>query len=160
MPFDTDIEFDKDGCAVRLPDIWYVHNGPCLPLIRFRWAGFKTDTDALGFNGWLTKCLYSPFKKKYLLKFVHFEHRMTFAVEFSSIDELNGKEFELAFMSVGGIGNRRPKQNHIHELNVKDIPVLLEIVVALQRTARKKMIKQMILPQAEILFLKKMGNNE
>jgi hypothetical protein len=129
---------------------------PCddtnIPIISFEWAGFHTNTQTLSENGWLVKCLYNRFIKKWVMRFYHPTLFMTFALKVDSISELKDKVTRVDFISIGGRRNRRPlKAEDLHELNSNDVPLLLEVAIDLQKDSRKKQIKAVELPEAEII---------
>ena len=128
---------------------------PCderLPALRVGWAGFTSTTADLCAAGWQYKCLYNKPTRKYLLRFYHPELFMTFGLRFKNIRDIDESVcYKVKFMSTGGERNRRPLTQRLNTLNVDDVPVLLETIVELQKPIRKKQMKEMALPEADIV---------
>lgn len=122
-------------------------------LICFNWAGFHTNSDELAKAGWVIKCLYNRFTKKYLIRLYHPELYMTFAIKLKSICDLDGKIFDIDFMSIGGRRNKRPINKQISELNEENIPDLIEAIIELQKPIRAEQMQKLSLPQSEVIEL-------
>lgn len=121
------------------------------PMICLRWQGFNTNNVELCNAGWVSKCLYNRFTKKYLVRFYHPKLYMTFALKLDSLADLDGRAFDIEFMSTGGRMKRRPPNRKIETLTSEDVPVLLEVITGLQEVIRKKQIQGMELPSGDIV---------
>ena len=135
---------------MKLTDRYIPCDGVDMPWVGLSWAGFHTNNEDMCEAGWQLKVLYNRFTKKYRIRFYHPTLFMTFSLKCESISDLDGKTFDIEFMSLGGKRNRRPLNRDIKTLSIDDVPLLLETVVELQKPIRKKQIKAMSLPKAEV----------
>lgn len=137
---------------------FYIPCDDCdMPIITLEWAGFHTNNMVLAENGWVVKCLYNKFTKKYVVRFYNPTLFMTFALKLDSLQDLAVKRhFEVKFISIGGRRNRRPMRAEcFYEFTKEDVPLLLETVVELQKPVRKQQLIAAELPEAEIYQLLK-----
>lgn len=120
------------------------------PMLWFSWAGFNTNTTAMKENGWLRKILHNVYTKKYLIRYYHPQYNLTFTIKVDSLDNLDGKSFQV---KVRG-GGKHPVRLRINELTPAHIPELLEAVVQLQKPIRNKQIQEMQLPKAQVVSIR------
>lgn len=128
-------------------------------LICVNWAGFHTNTEEMGEAGWLIKAQYNHFIKRYLIRFYHPTLFMTFCIKLDSLRDLDGKVFEIEFMSMGGRKKQRPPIIKTSEFSSEDIPALLDVILELQKPVRKKQIQSTQLPKADVVYLQKLSNS-
>lgn len=137
-----------------LSDIYIPCDGDNFSTVRLEFAGFSATNTALHDSGWQSKCWYNKFTNRYIWRFYHPGLCMTFSLKLDSIDNLENKTFKITSVNYGG--RRSPpklKREIVTELNVDSIPILLETIVELQKPDRKRHIKEMDLPEGEVIEL-------
>lgn len=126
-------------------------DNPITPRIHFHSNGFNGNSDILALMGWLARCRYNLYTKKYNIRFYHPDSQLTFIIKTDSIQNLNEATFDINICPA-----KKAKFELIEKDFVKrDIPELLELITSLQKPTRLKQISKMEIPEAEILLFKK-----
>lgn len=132
------------------------------PEIRITWRGWSTTIDELRICGWEIYTTFNSASKRYRLQLRNPFTRLIGTIYVPQDvwrDTVEGKRisFSVTLDDMYADHSKRsgqvPKAYAAEQYSVEDVPALLELVNILLEPSREKMIKESVLPEAEIISI-------